>query len=464
MQRCSAFFLFLLTVAAIDTAAQRADTVFEDGHQVAVVVGQVVEQYLAKCHLVLAATTQHSQLLQHINRQLCDDDVGSLVVEAESLFSQDQPAQDHLLQGLWGEARHTCRALILHLTDDTLAFRYGVREPPDGQWGMDLGNGNWTGIIGTLQHQQADFGLDLNLTPTRVHVVDYSALYTQERIAIFTLKPRLLPQHLAIIRPFLGMVWLTLFVSFLVWCVALWLMQKVWSLMAGGQKLELSYVFLYGTSVLMEEYSHNPAGNPTGRVLVGVWLLSCLILTNTYRSSLMSHLIVQDKMPTINSFQDLLAREGWGWGTSFANDSTSLYFKYHPDPDMQRIRENMQYASTDEQFRRVLKGSYSHITYKNFGLAIVATSITDSRGYTPIHVGKTEYLLFFGMGWAFRRGAPFRHRISTMMQHMVDAGLVDYWLQDILSSNRRKTKTEKDPGEEKELNDYDIIEVLHTTA
>ncbi|XP_071535568.1 probable glutamate receptor [Panulirus ornatus] len=313
-------------------------------------------------------------------------------------------------------------------------FTYEVREPWDGQWGVDLPNGNWTGIIGTLQHQQADFSLNIDLTSTRIHVVDYSILYTQDGLALFSLKPGLQPQYLAIFRPFIGEVWLILFVSFLVWCVALWLMQRVWSLMTGGQKTEVSYVFLYGWSVLMEEFSSTPTVYPFGRrlafltlthtwvylqVLVGLWMLACVILTNTYRSSLVAHLTVQDKMPAINSFQDLLARDGWGWGTSFTNDATMLYYKHHPSSDVQKIYEGMQarydvelnamssfavkslyriYANMDEQFRRVLKGSYSHITYKSPGMAVVAVSMTDSRGYTPIHVSRTVYPYSLGIG------------------------------------------------------------------
>ncbi|XP_071536197.1 glutamate receptor ionotropic, NMDA 3B-like [Panulirus ornatus] len=236
-------------------------------------------------------------------------------------------------------------------------------------------------------------------------------------------------------------------------------MQEAWSLMTGGQDMQISYAFLYGWSVLMEEFSPNHTVYPVGRVLVGLWMLACVILTNTYRSSLVAHLIVQDKMPAINSFQDLLARDGWGWGTSFKNDATSLFFKYHPDSDIKKIHQGMQYAPAEEQFQRVLKGSYSHLTYKNLGMAFVAASITDANGYTPIHVGKTEYLLFVGIGWGFRRGAPFRDRFSAMMHHLVDGGLIDYWIKDLISSHMRNARAEKQNDKEKGRYHEDIFEV-----
>ncbi|XP_071545442.1 uncharacterized protein [Panulirus ornatus] len=494
MQPCSACVLLFFAAMANGTVDQTPGIASEGGHQVAVVVGQMLERHFAGCQLVLVATT-HSLLLQQINKQ-SSNAMGSVVVEAASLFDQEQPTQDHLLHGLWGEARHTCRALILHLThdDDSLAFRllltaelwlwpetpvvilgvrsgmeaslhhpvlrntkhilyfalhlqrkstlntrlrienskkewsdkasvyrrclycndggmhvqllpqwdvntgnkqhirdlisdrpedfmgyefkivalpffpisafkrnseepgtiftpldsidlrmldsftahanftYEVREPRDGQWGVDPGDGNWTGSVGALQQERADFCLVLTVNPTRIKIVEFTVPYFREPIVIFSLKPGLLPQHLAIIRPF------------------------------------------------------------TGR------------------------------------------------GTTPADQ----YFCSH-----------LQFAPAEEQFRRVLRGSYSHITYKNIGSAIVAASFTDSRGYTPFHISRSEHIQYVGKGWGFRRGAPFRQRFSKMIQHVVEGGFVDHWLEEILTSHMKKEKlkkvNEEDEGKEDKI-------------
>ncbi|XP_071545441.1 glutamate receptor 1-like [Panulirus ornatus] len=180
------------------------------------------------------------------------------------------------------------------------------------------------------------------------------------------------------------------------------------------------------------------------QVMAGLWLLSCVIVSTAYRSSLVAHLIVQDKMPTINNFQDLLDRDGWGWGTSFSSGSIYTFFKTHPYSDIKEIFRNMQFAPAEEQFQRVLEGSYSHITNKHYGLGIVASSFTDRRGYTPIHTGRSEHIQYVGKGWAFRRGAPFRQRFSRMIQHMVEGGLVDHWRDDIIASHMRVARERRE--------------------
>ena len=82
--------------------------------------------------------------------------------------------------------------------------RYEVREPTDKQWGVPGGGGNWTGIVGTLQHELADFSMDLTLTPGRAEVVEYSRVYIDESIVILSSKPKPLPEYLSVIRPLAG--------------------------------------------------------------------------------------------------------------------------------------------------------------------------------------------------------------------------------------------------------------------
>ncbi|XP_071533847.1 glutamate receptor ionotropic, kainate glr-3-like [Panulirus ornatus] len=319
-------------------------------------------------------------------------------------------------------------------------FTYEVREPSDGQWGVEKTDGNWTGIVGTLQYHLADFSLIIAVTPGRLQVMHFSCIYHQAYVAIFSLKPETLPQNLAIIRPFTGMIWLVLFASILVWSVTLWLLQKVWSGMSGGRGLELSSAFLYIWSVLLEKWTFDPPPTFTSRMLVGPWLLVCTILTIAYRSSLVAHLVMQDKLPEINTFQDLLVRRGWQWGMSYKNSSLNTVLETHPNSDVQKIERNMQYAQEEDQFQRVLKGGYSYITYQEGGIAAVATRYTNSRGYTPIHVSRTGYREFAGDAWGFRRGAPFLPRISRMIQNLLEAGFVDYWQKEMRAGYMRKRK------------------------
>ena len=85
-----------------------------------------------------------------------------------------------------------------------LFTRYVVREPEDGEWGLPADGGNWTGLIGTLQHEKADFSVDLTVTGQRAEVVDFTVIYIDEPVAIFSSKPKPLPEYLSLVRPLEG--------------------------------------------------------------------------------------------------------------------------------------------------------------------------------------------------------------------------------------------------------------------
>ncbi|MPD05826.1 putative glutamate receptor [Portunus trituberculatus] len=151
-------------------------------------------------------------------------------------------------------------------TDVFLSMRYVVREPEDGEWGLPAGGGNWTGLIGTLQHEKADFSVDLTVTRQRAEVVDFSGIYIDEPVAIFSSKPKPLPEYLSLVRPLEGEVWVSVMVGVILWSTSLWLMQKLGQKVVHGRNSATfaSSVF-YGWGLLLEEHPYHPPANPSGQ-------------------------------------------------------------------------------------------------------------------------------------------------------------------------------------------------------
>lgn len=71
-------------------------------------------------------------------------------------------------------------------------------------------------------------------------------------------------------------------------------------------------------------------------------MAGCLVMTSSYRSSLISHLVVQGKSPVINSVKELVGRDGWSWGTLKMTGAIKPFLKLSPDPDMQKLYNYMQ--------------------------------------------------------------------------------------------------------------------------
>lgn len=82
-------------------------------------------------------------------------------------------------------------------------YRYEVREEPTKSWGLPK-EGGFTGMIGLLQREEVDLSTVTAPSPARFRIMDFIKGYPSDRTTIVTLKPSLLPQYLAITRPFLS--------------------------------------------------------------------------------------------------------------------------------------------------------------------------------------------------------------------------------------------------------------------
>ncbi|XP_069160906.1 glutamate receptor ionotropic, kainate glr-3 isoform X2 [Procambarus clarkii] len=343
-----------------------------------------------------------------------------------------------------------------------LNFTYEMREPLDKQWGIPGSGGNWTGVMGELQQQRADHTTMLMLTPGRSRVVQFSKLYTNDPIVLVSLKPQPLPRHLSIIRPFPDSVWQLLLASMVGWSVALWVMLKVGSTLLGGRSFKLSYSFNFGWAILMGNPQDHIPSSLMARILVGCWLIVSLVLSSAYRSALMANLAVQEYSRPINSFQDLVKRPGFTWG-SIVEVRLSAFREFFTEngPLMRRIYDKMEIREFYQGLARVLKGRHAFIIWKNLVKPVIARQYTDSRGQNPFALSTTEYPYLLGYSWGFRRGAPFRLRFATLQQRLIESGLVNYWLEDVLARNMTKSNTQTSQYQEGSGGDQVVLGLDH---
>ncbi|XP_071523502.1 glutamate receptor ionotropic, delta-1-like [Panulirus ornatus] len=323
-----------------------------------------------------------------------------------------------------------------------LNFTYELVEPPDGQWGVVDDHGNWTGVVGMIQQERADLSFCLTITSPRLPVMDFSRIYTNDPLVIISLKPKPLPQYLSTVRPLTGELWEILALSIAGWGFVTWLLQKAWSWVSGRPGVELDYALLYSWGTMLANPPTNQSLNVVERVLLGWWLVFCLIITTAYRSSLVAHLTVQGKSAPINSFQDLLDRDQWAWGSlsSFRMSAYVQIFQKTPDLTLRKMYEKVEIREAGEGLSLVLRGRYSFITGKYYIQSIIAMNYTDDRGYTPLYISRREYTLWAGFIWAFRKGAPFGRSLSMLKQRLLEAGLVNYWTNDVMETRIRNDK------------------------
>ncbi|KAG7173882.1 putative Proteasome subunit alpha type-2-like 18, partial [Homarus americanus] len=126
MWRCVVYVCLVMVVRKGAEGVPKPGYLTEEGGVVSVAVKRIMTDYLAGCHLVIVSTTQHSPLDLNPTRTVYGGEVwrGVQAVDAVSLFTQDEADQQYLLQALLGDAYTLCHALVLDLTNNTLALRF----------------------------------------------------------------------------------------------------------------------------------------------------------------------------------------------------------------------------------------------------------------------------------------------------------------------------------------------------
>ncbi|XP_071533870.1 glutamate receptor-like [Panulirus ornatus] len=364
-----------------------------------------------------------------------------LRVVAVSYFPYIDYERHHQVAGTTVTLRDSLDARLIVTFAAKLNFTYVIREEPKRSWGL-LKDGVFSGMMGQLQREEADFCTESAPTSERLRVLHYARGYPSDVMTVTSLKPSLLPQHLSFIRPFAGDLWLALFMSVAVWAVILWMLQRAWQRFGGGRGVSFTTAFLYGWGVLLDQPLFSTSVSISGQVLVGWWLVFCLVITTGFRSSLIAHLTVQGTSHPIDTLQDVLEQESWNWGTEakLYKGAVIEYFTKHEDSSVKQILQRMELLDSEKALQKVMAGSYTLIVFKNYIDVIIASRYTDTRGNTPFYISNKGFSVLANLGWGFRRGAPFYRRFNQMLMQMEAAGITAYWTKDVITKRVKENR------------------------
>ncbi|KAG7177772.1 Glutamate receptor ionotropic, delta-1-like 34 [Homarus americanus] len=235
-------------------------------------------------------------------------------------------------------------------------------------------------------------------------------------------------------------LWIALLTSVVVWGVLLWVLQGAWRWFARGHGVTFNTALLYSWGALLEQPPSVPSDNDSGKVLVGWWLVFCLVITTGFRSSLIAHLTVQGKSLPLDTFEDMVGRSNWKWGIETWNlkGVPYDYFTKHTDSVVKKVYQEMEVLDWQEGLLNVQEGGYTFISMVKHLTVIVASHYTDARGQTPFYISQRGVYSLPDYGWGFRKGAPFYTRFSTLMARLGDTGIMSYWIDDADDQSKGK--------------------------
>ncbi|XP_045104401.1 uncharacterized protein LOC123499935 [Portunus trituberculatus] len=192
---------------------------------------------------------------------------------------------------------------------------------------------------------------------------------------------------------------------------------------------------MYGWGALLDQPPDEPTLSTSGQILVGWWLVFCVIVSTGFRSSLVAHLTVQGTVKPVETLQDLVSANGWQWSAEpwLMNGILREYFSKNNDPVVKQVYEKTKVLDSERTLMKVLEGSFSFISFKNYVSVAVASKFAGSIEKSPFYFSKEGVSIMAVFGWHTRYGAPFQYRFSHIFHRLEDVGITSRWKDEVIA-------------------------------
>ncbi|CAC5406405.1 GRID1 [Mytilus coruscus] len=329
--------------------------------------------------------------------------------------------------------------LLKHLSDG-LNFTYDLIGPPDGNWGAELDNGYWNGMVGQLQRKEVDMvATALTVLSQREIVMDFTHPYYYEFSSIIVKKPD--PnekQWTKLLDPFSSTVFLFVGISVPTCSFLLFFFEKYnpfyskviqRKTIRGLHHFSDSFYYMYG-ALLTHGGKHIPASS-SGRTLLSCWWIFCIIIVATYTSNFVAFLTITKETLPFEGIEGLVEQNLYKWGT-IGGSVYETIFKNSVLSERRAFWDGVVvFNSTDQtvlssdydaQILKVLDGEYAFV-WDNIPMEI---SVAKS---CELSVIPTDIFSTYAIG--LPNNSPFQKIFSDGIMSVLESGLIDLWMSKI---------------------------------
>ncbi|XP_035226349.1 glutamate receptor ionotropic, kainate 1-like [Stegodyphus dumicola] len=329
---------------------------------------------------------------------------------------------------------------FLKVLSEFLKFRYEMIMPPDGEWGELKENGNWTGIVGMIQRQEADMSL-LFITYPRLQALDFTAPYSTMRMVFATDIPGPLPRATFYMKVFQTTVWICCFSAIILLPLIYHFLLK--------QKYSFMRIFLEMIGTIAMQGLNVRDRAISDRFLIIFWLLSAYILSCSYTGSLSSFLTMPLKQPPLRNFIEL---------SGAVEKGTHKFYARNPSPNIVLLKKSeysylrvLGQAIEKHQWNVYDHTQLSEIMVKNTAVMLPEPELLWKLGG---EIGETKYLsddvlALWYKGIGLRKGFCCTAKLNAIISKLHASGLYEKFIRDetfkpTVAQNDNATETDSE--------------------
>ncbi|KAK8374177.1 hypothetical protein O3P69_018913 [Scylla paramamosain] len=318
---------------------------------------------------------------------------------------------------------------LMKILASRLNFTYSVLRPVDGEWGRFLPNGSATGMIGMNQRQEVDMALGpFSVTYDRSKVVDYARTIHIDSFGIFLPRPRLEKDLAGFTKPFAWQVWVVLGAAIALsmglsilfnWVGRGWILSRAGEYIA--DPIWVIKSLLVETIVSMPEML-------TGRVLLGAWLVSALIVQSAYQGVLTSMLAVPWVTVPVDSLEDLVSQTRIPYSFESGTHLHNMFQKAESGL-FKIVNENgFQVVSLFEERERMKEQRFALIC-DFFSMKKVMSDDFSKTAKCNYYIAK-EPIWINSLSFTFPKKSHVLPLINKWLVRLLESGMVNRWIHE----------------------------------
>ncbi|KAK8397761.1 hypothetical protein O3P69_004512 [Scylla paramamosain] len=321
--------------------------------------------------------------------------------------------------------------VILDEMASRLHFNYSLqKEPPDGYWG-EVVNGTWMGMAGQLVRGEKDLIVDgFAILHDRYLALDLSVPYFTDSYSASLKVPPPVPRWMAVTFPFQGVVWVA--VGVCLFCLALilhfFIIRKPYPLDLYCTDVVVAGLWL-GQALVNQTVTRLPGATGT-RPLAATWWLAGLVLSTSYKGSIIAFLTVPVQTPRLSTLKQLVDTDHNLFMLDYGAFLPGL-LRTSADQVYRSLGHRLQLLQSYEIIKDEISAGHAFVEGTHYTQALLV-----QWGMQDVYVVDEKMFPNYN-AWAFQKGTPWRHLFNKYLMRMVEAGLVNYWHKRTIRSFRR---------------------------
>ncbi|XP_069190854.1 probable glutamate receptor [Procambarus clarkii] len=317
-------------------------------------------------------------------------------------------------------------------------FSYTNVRPPDRYWGNRLQNGSWSGMVGMVMRQEVNLAVGpFMFLGERTGVVDFTvpAFIDYWRILGARGRPEVDPW--GFLFPLEPLVWAAILGTLLVLPAALFLVASCFSQETAAQGIWLLRFFDYTRILLQQDKNIMDHANWWWeRVMLTVWGLVTVVLTQSYAGNLMALLAVRHISEPYQTRQQVLDDpsttmiwlKGSGLEDFLQSQESGIYHKMAEAQKDGRLVWRPQQEFPEALNTLVRRGDHVLLDAGNSLISYFAQDFTKT-GKCSFYSSREGFLPLI-LGMISSKDNPIIPALNNRITIATEAGLFFKWLMD----------------------------------